>query len=170
MGTTEQNLHNSFRKSWDQHFLTLAQQLSLMSTCYRASVGCVLVDSRHHILGSGFNGVPPGWPHCKGSELLRCPGAGDLARTGVCLSNHAETNALLDCRDRFHIETCYVTMSPCFYCIKQLLCTSTHRIVFLEFSSAQADDKDALRLWVNGPRRSPEWVTGRVWEQYTGVL
>lgn len=166
MTAIEQNLHGSFRRSWDQHFLRMARELSEMSTCYRASVGCVLVDKRHHILGSGFNGVPPGWPHCKAMASLRCPDAEDPAKTGVCLSNHAETNALLDCRDRFSIDTCYVTMSPCFYCIKQLLCTSAWRIVFLEFFSAQADDKKALELWT----RSGLMTMLRTWEQFAGVL
>jgi len=51
------------RPDWDTYFLTIAKDVAKRSTCPRASVGTVIVrDNR--ILATGYNGAPPGEPHC----------------------------------------------------------------------------------------------------------
>jgi dCMP deaminase len=132
------------RPSWERTWLNIALEMAKMGTCIRRQVGCVLVTERNRQLAAGFNGVPPGWPHCNDGHL--CPGAAHPSGTGLdeCYSNHAEANAIGECRDTWAIHTAYVTASPCVSCIKALMCTSTKRIVFLE-EYPQPSAKD---LWL----------------------
>lgn len=59
---------------------------------------------------------------CKGHSL---PSGQDS-----CEAVHAETNAMLQCRDVSLIATAYVTLSPCKPCLKLLINTGCRRIVF----------------------------------------
>lgn len=140
------------RPSRDEWALQLALLTGRRSTCCRRQVGCVLLNSRGHVLATGNNGVAVGLPHC--NEVNACPGA--LAASGTqldaCQAIHAEQNALLQCRDVYAIETCYVTASPCVTCTKLLLNTSCQRVVFVEPYPQPA----AQELWV---------AAGRTWAQ-----
>lgn len=140
----------------DVYFLLMAQVARLRSTCVRRSVGCVLTDKRNHVLAIGYNGVPSGWTHCTDSP---CEGAECMSGTGLdaCEAIHAEQNAVLQCRDVYKIENCYLTASPCVPCTKLLLNTSCRRIVFLEdYPHPESRDrwKRAGREWVH----KPEWM------------
>ena len=45
------------RPSKDEYFLAMAVLVAARGTCARRNVGCVLVDSRNHVLATGYNGV-----------------------------------------------------------------------------------------------------------------
>lgn len=79
-------------------FLRTAHLFALRGTCSRAQVGAVfVVDNR--IVATGYNGAPPGMPHCDHSSVEpnrllgrfekrhcdRCDGAGDNESGEVCL-------------------------------------------------------------------------------------
>ena len=115
------------RQPSDTFFLELASLLARQSTCPRGNVGCVLTNKRKHIIGTGYNGVPPGYPHCKYGNP--CSLSLD---SESCKATHAEQNALLQCRDVYEIETIYTTLEPCFFCAKLIANTSCKRIVCLE--------------------------------------
>jgi dCMP deaminase len=56
------------------------------STCNRAHVGCV-IEKEGRILSTGYNGSPPGEPHCFD--------VGCLMENGHCIRTiHAEANAI----------------------------------------------------------------------------
>ncbi len=141
------------RPSVDEYFMNIAILISLRGTCARRKVGSVIINSKHHVLATGYNGVAQGLSHCVGSN--KCPGASYPSGEGLdkCEAIHGEQNALLQCRDVFNIETIYITASPCVTCTKLLLNTSCERIVFLE---AYPHD-DAKKLWESA---------GREWTQY----
>ncbi|MDU7926474.1 MAG: CMP deaminase, partial [Finegoldia magna] len=44
------------RKSWNEYFMDLALNVATRSTCDRAFVGCVLVNSDNRIVSTGYNG------------------------------------------------------------------------------------------------------------------
>jgi len=119
------------RPDIDAYFMEMVQLVAKRATCVRRQVGCILVSNRGHILATGYNGVPSGFPHC-----LDKPCKGATASSGKslddCLAIHAEQNALLQCSDVNLIKTAYVTTSPCITCTKLLMNTSCGRIVFLE--------------------------------------
>lgn len=107
------------RQSWDDYFLSLAAAASSRSTCVRRKVGAVIVRDRH-IISTGYNGGPSGYPHC---DEGGCPRARSDAPMGsnydACVAIHAEANALLFCgpQDRENASI-YCTDLPCFGCAK----------------------------------------------------
>lgn len=142
------------RKSKHHYFIDMASLSSSRATCSRRMVGCVLVNSRGHILSTGYNGPPSGMPHCTDKP---CGGAGFKSGEGLdaCEAVHAEQNALLQCPDVQAIEIAYVTTAPCITCTKLLLNTSCETIIFKEdYPHADA----AKALWE---------ASGRRWEKYT---
>ncbi len=132
-------------------FLEIANVLSKRATCGRRQVGCVLVNRRNHIIGTGYNGVAPGEAHCTETP---CKGAGLPSGLGhdVCEAVHAEQNALLQCKDVWDIYTCYTTTAPCMACTKLLLNTSCEMIVFNEAYDVHCE---ARQLWERAGRT---WV------------
>ena len=126
------------RPSRDEWALKLALLTAQRATCCRRQVGCVLLNSRGHVLATGYNGVAAGLPHCNHTETVEhheigmaeprlvevfphaCAGAWSPSGTNLdaCQAIHAEQNALLQCRDIYQIHTAYVTASPCVTCCK----------------------------------------------------
>lgn len=142
---------STMRPTHDEYFLDMAKLVSTRGTCARRKVGCVLVNSRHHVIATGYNGVPSGSPHCTDTP---CAGANAPSGKGLelCEAIHAEQNALLQCHDVYSIDTCYCTASPCITCIKLLLNTSCQRIVFIsEYPHPQSKVLwvAAGRTWIN---------------------
>jgi len=153
------------RDSWA---MALAVVTAERATCLRRKVGAVLLNSRGHVLSTGYNGVAAGQNHCNeyvgntdsdinvikvGNHPHACSGAHSASGTNLdgCQAIHAEQNALLQCRDVYSIDTAYVTASPCMTCTKLLLNTSCRRIVFLEEYPHSA----AQELWESSGR---EWT------------
>lgn len=137
------------RPTRDEWAMGLAMLTAHRATCCRRQVGCVLLNQRGHVLATGYNGVAAGMPHC--IDTHACPGADAPSGQSLdgCQAIHAEQNALLQCRDPWAIETCYVTASPCMTCTKLLLNTSCQRIVFCDLYP----HPDALNLWESAGRK-----------------
>jgi len=152
------------RLTRDEWAIQLAQLTAKRSTCCRRAVGCVLLNSKGHVIATGYNGVAAGQPHC--NEAIQTPHnttvstyypnacedatAPSGANLDACQAIHAEQNAMLQCKNVYEIHTAYVTASPCITCTKLLLNTSCQRIVFVEeYPHGQAKD-----LWES---------TGREW-------
>lgn len=86
------------RKSWDEYFLDIAEQVATRSTCFRNKVGAVIVRDKV-IISTGYNGAPTHQPNCleigycyrdrhqipSGTSLERCRAVG----------SHAESNAVV---------------------------------------------------------------------------
>lgn len=142
-------MNNYIRPSADVNFLHMAMLAARRGTCVRRRVGCVLVNSRNHIIATGYNGVASGMKHCIEHA---CPGANYPSGQGLekCEAIHAEANALLQCRNVYDIATAYVTVSPCVHCVKLLLNTSCWRIVFADQYSHHTE---SMALWESGGRK-----------------
>lgn len=116
------------RKSWDEYFMEIAQLVAQRSTCDRAFVGCVLVNSDHRIVSTGYNGTASGNPHCID--------VGHRMRDGHCIATiHAEMNALLYCAKEgipAKGSICYVTHFPCLNCTKALIQAGISAIYYHE--------------------------------------
>jgi len=93
---------------WDQYFLGIARAVAARSKDPRTKVGCVLVDSRNRIVGTGYNGMAPG--------VSEEPMWEDKYQHVV----HAEMNAALYRTG----DPCsvYVTHCPCWTCWSTVLC------------------------------------------------
>lgn len=113
------------RPDWDKYFLSLAEQVSTRATCKRAKHGCVLVID-NTILSTGYNGSPPGTPHCIDSECI-------LINNHCKVCNHAEMNAVCQAAIKgikTEGSTAYITGDPCCDCLRILLCSKIAKIVY----------------------------------------
>ena len=115
----------------DDYFSQIATLVGERSTCRRRKVGCVLVDSKKHVVATGYNGVPSGFTHC-----LDQPCEGASAPSGVdldkCLAVHAEVNAFLQLTSEDKL-TAYLPATPCFSCAKMICNSNVVRIVAEEW-------------------------------------
>lgn len=92
------------RPSWDEFFFSMAELASTMATCPRAHCGAAIVRHKR-ILSLGFNGAPPGEPHCPSEgEAL----AEHLTLAHCEVSVHAEANALKNAVGNVYGATIYV--------------------------------------------------------------
>lgn len=136
------------RLNHDTYFMVMAKVASLRSVCRSRQVGAILVDINNYLLASGYNGPPKGIPECDPCKRVDIESGTGLDR---CIATHSEANALLQCPDIQRIHSLYVTISPCFGCIKLLLNTPCQRIVFVNsYPNPESEIiwKDAGREWI----------------------
>jgi len=95
------------------YFLAIATVAATKATCNRAQVGVALVKDRHCFV-TGYNGAPPGKPHCIDV------GVGCLMVDGHCVRTvHAEANAIAQAALHGHSTRgaiAYCTHEPCLPC------------------------------------------------------
>lgn len=108
------------RPSWDEWGLVIARAISTRGDCRRRQVGAVIMDERHKIIGSGYNGMAPGVTGCLDGGCPRAftnvpPNSSYDTGEGACHSVHAEQNAVADAGARSLGPGCviYVTEVPC---------------------------------------------------------
>jgi dCMP deaminase len=104
-------------------FMEIARVVSKRSTCFRLNVGAILVQD-NRIISMGYNGEPPGYPHCSRP-----------CNAGECNTIHAERNAI---DHRAVTKNCgkitlYVTDSPCASCAQAIIDAGIHRVLFSSF-------------------------------------
>lgn len=121
------------RPSWDEYFMTLAEQVRSRTTCLRRGVGAIIVKDRR-ILATGYNGVPTGLRHCSETGCMRQQqNVPSGQRHEICRGLHAEQNALLQAaRYGINIEgaSIYITTQPCSVCAKMLINAGIKEIVY----------------------------------------
>lgn len=111
------------RPDWDSYFLDIAAVVATRATCPKRSVGAVLtVDNR--IIGTGYNGSPPGLAHCGEVGCQQIDGG----RCGRAV--HAEQNALLYATRDTRGATVYLTAHPCSQCARLLITAGIRRVVY----------------------------------------
>ena len=111
------------RISRDQMLLLWAHVAAARGTCNRLKVGAVIsFESRP--VSAGYNGAPPGQPHCDSS----------CNESNPCKNTiHAEDNAIKWAR-AFGIDpkgsNIYLTDSPCKVCAQKIIDAGIKRVVF----------------------------------------
>lgn len=131
------------RLTHDEYYLKMLSLVAQRSTCARRAVGAIIVDEKHRVLSTGYNGVPNNFMHC---ITHPCLGASDPSGdTRRCMAVHAETNAVLQCSRLDLAHTIYVSCAPCFSCAKMLCNTNIKRVVCLEDYS-DTDGRSALAI------------------------
>ena len=127
--TPQQATHNEHAKrpSWDEYFMALAHMAGVMATCPKRKVGAIIVRDKR-VLTTGFNGAPPGMPHCTEVGCLIFEDEGSSCRRIL----HAEQNAVL--RDSKGLEgaTLYTSFIPCVDCMKEVVTAKISEIVYEE--------------------------------------
>lgn len=106
----------------------------LFSTCAKAQYMAIVIDAHGHVIGTGYNGGPKGYPHC---DEGACPRLAQTTSGGSytnCIAIHAEANAILH-SDYTHYRdgaTLVVNGVPCWDCAKLLSNSGIRRVVYLE--------------------------------------
>ncbi len=134
--------------------MLIAKLVSTRSTCNSRPTGAVLVKDRQ-ILATGYNGSMPGAPHCiddimpDGSPYChrRALSIADVDKYNYCRASHAEANAIAQAA-RYGVAikgaALYVTLQPCFVCLKLLATAQISRVYFeLAYESRDAE-RDAF--------------------------
>jgi dCMP deaminase len=115
------------RPTWDDSFLTIAQQVSTRSPDPSTKHGCVLVSADRRVISTGYNGPVAGLPN----ELVPLDRP---AKYNWFI--HAEDNAVVFARCDLRGCTAYVTGRPCAACFRRLLQVGVRRIVYGHRESA----------------------------------
>ena len=130
------------RISRDQLFMGFARLAAQRSTCFRMSVGAIIVLDRRPI-SIGYNGPPSGEEHCMGE---RCP----LSSSGGCTrSDHAEKNALDGIPEAIDYSTAlnlYITHSPCQLCAEYIGTDSRIKNIYYNAEYRDAEPLEFL-MW-----------------------
>jgi dCMP deaminase len=109
--------------------MEMAHVIRKRSTCSRGTVGAVAVmDSR--VLATGYNGSPPGAPHCTDVE---CDVPANNHAAGCQRAIHCEAN-LIAWAARHGVAlrgaTLYCTHGPCLKCAQLILSAGFTRVVY----------------------------------------
>jgi dCMP deaminase len=123
------------RPDWDAYFLAGARWVATRADCTRSQVGAILVNAKHEVRGTGYNGAPAGVPGCASASA--CP-RGKLSRSECapnsdyanCTADHAERNALRhSAPEELPGATLYVTRAPCPACWTLIRACRVARVV-----------------------------------------
>lgn len=132
------------RKSWKEYFMDLAFELAKRSTCDRANVGAVIVNSENRIVATGYNGST-------GSKTPHCSEVGHAMRDSHCIATlHAELNCITYCaKEGIPVKDCniYVTHFPCLNCTKAIIQSGIKKIYYRH--SYRIDDYAQYLLDIN---------------------
>ena len=127
------------RPDKDQYGIDIARVIATRATCLRKRVGAVITDRRNNVLGTGYNGSPRGLSHCID------PGVGCLikvinGRESCVRTIHAESNVLDLVGHRAEGGSIYITVTPCYECIKRIVNAGIKRVIFKEWYDSQNTD------------------------------
>lgn len=120
-------------KPHEQKWLMACESLaSLFSTCAKRQYAAVIIAPNKRVIGFGYNGSPPGMPHCNEGH---CPRLHEDSKNGSnydnCISQHAEAGALLWSDSSMRQgSTLIVNGPPCMGCAKLIASSGVSRVVY----------------------------------------
>jgi len=122
------------RPSWDEYFMSIAELAKTRSNCIRRQVGAVLVNKKHQIISTGYNGVPRGIEHCTKDTCTKLyEESGE--KNEICPAVHAELNAIIQAATAgisSEGTTLYSTTRPCGNCTMAIINAGIKRVVYAE--------------------------------------
>lgn len=131
------------RPPWDEYFARICGDVALRSTCTRRQLGAVIVNQKHEIVSTGYNGMVRGAPHC---EDIGCIKDEMEIKSGtghdICPAVHAEQNALIQAGRGALGCTLYVNAFPCKICARLIVNAGVRKVVV----SGDYTDKEGLKI------------------------
>ena len=115
------------RPSWGEYFMMVSKLAGVMATCPKRRVGTVIVKNKR-IIATGFNGSPPGLPHCTEEGCLIFEDEGTSCRRVL----HSEHNAVLQNSGNLEGATLYTSFLPCIDCMKVIISAKIKEVVYEE--------------------------------------
>lgn len=120
------------RPSKDEVYMAMAHEAARRATCLSRRTGAVLLSADGHVIASGYNGSPAGFPHQTECERLRMQ-AGSGAALDVCTDVHAEENVVINAAlngSNTRGGTLYSIHSPCHRCARMLINARIREVVY----------------------------------------
>ena len=105
---------------WNRYYMPMADHVATASKDPSTKVGCVLVDERRRVIGTGYNGFPRG--------VKDDPSRYEDRAVKYLMVQHAEANAVLNAVSGTEGSTAYVTHFPCSNCAGVLIQAGIRRI------------------------------------------
>jgi len=117
------------RISREKFYMGVAELAAQRSPCLSRQIGAVVVLDKR-IVGVGYNGPPPGFPHCK---VCKRQNSGE--NLDECFAIHAEVNAITEAlkavgRTPLAPATLYCTVQPCIDCLKLIVRCDIVNIIY----------------------------------------
>lgn len=119
---------------WDIRFLKLAALVAAWSKDPRKKVGAVIVNSKHCVVGVGFNGIPRNIDDLNYQSVS--------TEQHLLMTVHAEVNAILNSAVTER-ATIYCTSPPCAGCAGIIIQSGIIRVV----SPPPTIDSDWINSW-----------------------
>jgi dCMP deaminase len=131
------------RPTWDKYFAKIAEDIAARSTCTRHKFGAIIVNDRHEIVATGYNGVVRGAEHC---DIIGCIKDKQKIKSGtgheICPAVHAEQNALLQAGKLAKNCTLYLNAFPCKICARLIVNAGISKVI----TSGEYTDKEGLEI------------------------
>lgn len=121
--------------SWSQYFMNGAIWASTRSKDPNTQVGAVVINKDNHVIGTGYNGMPPGM--VEDTAIWERPTKYDY----VC---HAELNAISNCTEPAAGGKIYVTLYPCRQCAKLIAANKIRKVYYKEHELEGKDYLDKI--------------------------
>ena len=151
-------------------FLNIAKEVSTLSHCVRAKVGCVIVKDGN-VISFGYNGTPTGMDNCCEDKLrmngdeggwlepetieAQYPFEDDHGRYRLFSKPevlHAESNAILKAAKMgfsTNEATMYLTLSPCIDCAKLILQSGIKKVIYSELFYRDNGSVEFLKQFID---------------------
>lgn len=122
------------RTGWDDLFMQIALTIADRTACIFHKVGSVFVDDHHRIVSLGYNGSSSGDYHCNEDGCAKVHGDPETGEIRRCRGVHSEINGIMNSGnpERLRGSTLYVSLFPCYDCMKALNNVGVKRIVYYD--------------------------------------
>lgn len=107
--------------NWHDYFMQIADAVALRSKDPTTKVGAVLVNADNHIIGTGYNGMPPGVSE---TDLWQ------PREKKYLYVIHAEINCIVHAVRETKGATLYCTLSPCAECMKATASAGVKKVYY----------------------------------------
>jgi dCMP deaminase len=107
--------------SWDEYFISIAEQVAKKSKDPSTKVGCVIVDDKNRPVSFGYNGFVGACDEDKMSNERPIK---------YHLVIHAEMNAILFAHRNLENCTLYTLYAPCENCLKHAMQSGIRKIIY----------------------------------------
>jgi len=132
----------SKRPSWDEYFMKITELVATRATCPRLRVGAIIVKDKR-ILTTGYNGSPPGLPHCDDVGCL-------IIKDHCVRINHAELNAILQAASmgiKIKGADIYSIYLPCLECMKDIISVGIKKVIYKREQGKHKKEYQIARQW-----------------------
>ena len=160
------------RLSWDEFFMSMAIAAAERTACIYHQVGSVFVDDSHKVISVGYNGPTVGDLHCIEDGCAKIDGDPETGEIRRCRGSHSEINGIINSgnTERLRGATLYITLFPCYDCMKALNNLGIKKIVYLDEYLRVKEGTDGTVKEPEPEARGLAYKRGIICEKFRGKI